>query len=105
MVGDLPLGEVVDLFFLFLICLVLACPKTAMMISLGLQECLMLEGTSNFLPWKCTLQRLMEEFESLSLRTLGFEHGIGFIRIFGHLHSSQCSSQYPRHLHVSQGSS
>jgi hypothetical protein len=33
------------------------------MITLGLRECDMLDGASNFTPWKCRLQMLLEEVE------------------------------------------
>jgi hypothetical protein len=29
----------------------------------SLQDCNMLEGASNFVPWKCRLQNLLEELE------------------------------------------
>lgn len=34
---------------------------------LGLRECDRLEGPSNFTPWKCKLQILMEEFDLWSI--------------------------------------
>jgi hypothetical protein len=33
------------------------------MTTLGLRECDRLEGASNFTPWKCMLQMLLEEVE------------------------------------------
>jgi len=31
--------------------------------SLGLRECHILEGASNFVPWKCKSQNLLEDFD------------------------------------------
>jgi hypothetical protein len=51
------------MFLLMLICLFKFSFRVAAMASFSLRERSMLEGASNFEPWKCKLQNLLEEIE------------------------------------------
>jgi hypothetical protein len=56
LIGRLCLILVVDLFFVFVL-------RFPIMTNHSVQDCHMLKDASNFVPWKCKVQNLLEEVE------------------------------------------